>query len=206
MDDVPDPKPDLPGKDELDFALLQLGSSEGKKRGYLVPTANKLKLGDPLFILHHPGQQVMQLSLDTKAVKQVDGIGPRIRYRTNTIAGSSGSPCFTAELQLAALHQGTDPDGQKRRYNQGIPISAIAQILRDRWKNDPAKRASLPWLDSSKGSRRPSRGTFLVGAMSLISAAGVATGFGIGQRSRHRTLRISRQKPFARKHRNFQTE
>jgi hypothetical protein len=181
MDDVPDPKPDLPGRDELDFALLQLGNSEGKERGWLEPTALKLKPGDPLFILHYPGDQAMQLSLDTKAVQRVDGIGPRIRYRTNTIPGSSGSPCFTADLHLIALHQGTDPRKSNQQYNQGVPLSAIARILNDRWNDNPAKRASLPWLDSSKGIRRPPRGTFLFGAMSLISAAGVATGFGIGR-------------------------
>ena len=148
---------------------------------WLVPTAHKLGPSDPLFILHHPGDRVMQLSLDTKAVKQVDGIGPRIQYRTNTIAGSSGSPCLTADLQLVALHQGTDPKRSTRQYNQGIPLSAIARNLRARWNDDPAKRASLPWAGFTEKGCRTGRVALLMWTMFLIAVAEIATVFSIGR-------------------------
>jgi len=147
IDAAPDPKSGIPQEDDLDFALLRLQNPEGNGRGWLEPENRKLRPDDPLFILHHPGQDPMQLSLDTKAVLQVDGIGPRVRYRTNTIGGTSGSPCFSAELGLVVLHQGTDPQ-KKKEYNQRIPLSAVAKILRARWKDEPAKRALLPWIDS----------------------------------------------------------
>jgi V8-like Glu-specific endopeptidase len=50
----------------------------------------------------------------------------RVRYRTNTQPGSSGSPCFDQDWNLVALHQGNPPHHLRPLSNQGIPLSAIA--------------------------------------------------------------------------------
>ena len=52
----------------------------------------------------------------------------RIAYRTNTWFGSSGSPCFTIDWELVALHKGwfkaaDDPE----KPNKGVPFSLILQ-------------------------------------------------------------------------------
>ena len=52
------------------------------------------------------------------------GINPnrtRVHYRTNTRGGSSGSPVMTLAGDVVALHH----FGVRRRFNQGVPISAI---------------------------------------------------------------------------------
>jgi hypothetical protein len=95
--------------DNLDYALLRLASSPGKMpvnpsepsgqlRGWFkVPTGSlSLKSGDPLHIVQHPAGKPLQLALDTQAVIGPTGNGTRVRYRTNTEPGSSGSPCCDA--------------------------------------------------------------------------------------------------------------
>ena len=49
----------------------------------------------------------------------------RLRYRVDTEPGSSGSPCFTAQMDLVALHRGS----AEGLANQGVPFDAIAQAL-----------------------------------------------------------------------------
>ena len=46
----------------------------------------------------------MKLALDTKAVIGLNGNGTRLRYRTNTEPGASGSPVFTVDWSIVALH------------------------------------------------------------------------------------------------------
>jgi V8-like Glu-specific endopeptidase len=55
-----------------------------------------------------------------------------VTYRTNTLGGSSGSPCFNADLELIALHHGSDPDfhpAHTPEYNEGIPFDTILARL-----------------------------------------------------------------------------
>ena len=74
----------------------------------------------------------MKLALDTQAVVGLNGNGTRIRYRTNTDPGSSGSPVFTMDWDIVALHHYGDPNWQKPLFNQGVPIELIrARIVKD---------------------------------------------------------------------------
>jgi hypothetical protein len=61
--------------------------------------------------------------------------GTRVRYRTNTVRGSSGSPCFTPVFDVVALHHTGDPNfaaGHAPGYNQGVPMHLIAAHLKER--------------------------------------------------------------------------
>ena len=49
----------------------------------------------------------LKLALESNAVVNVTPT--RVQYRTNTLGGSSGSPCFTQKWELAALHHRGDP-------------------------------------------------------------------------------------------------
>jgi len=71
----------------------------------------------------------MKLALDTQAVVGLNGNGTRIRYRTNTDPGSSGSPVFTMDWDIVALHHYGDPNWQKPLFNQGVPIELIRQHI-----------------------------------------------------------------------------
>jgi V8-like Glu-specific endopeptidase len=132
--------------DKLDYTLLRLDTSPGKMsvnpreangqlRGWFkVPTGEvSLKPGDPLHIVQHPDARPLQLALDTEAVIGLTGNGTRVRYRTNTEPGSSGSPCCDANWNLVALHHVGDPKygplSNKGEWNQGVLFDAIVKRL-----------------------------------------------------------------------------
>lgn len=146
---VPEPKPETPAPDELDHALLRLAAAAGhdpvggrgepgaQKRGWVeMPKAvHQFVAGSALFIVQHPKGAPLQLALDTDSVIGTNANTTRVRYRTNTEPGSSGSPCFDQDWQLVALHHLGDPEydpTHKPAYNQGIPILAIQQLLAER--------------------------------------------------------------------------
>lgn len=130
-----------PSAEELDYALLLLADPVGSEafrdrpaRGWmnLSEAAPAQAAGAPLLIVQHPDGAPMKLALDTNAVIGHFGSGRRLRYRTNTDPGSSGSPCLDLDWNLVALHHFGDPAWQKPQFNQGVPIALIAQRLRAR--------------------------------------------------------------------------
>jgi len=136
--------------DQLDYALLRVapdangssiggspvgGQDGGSPRGYLkVPVSPPALAPDqPIVIVQHPNGEPLKLAIDTNAIIGVTGT--RVRYRTNTEPGSSGSPVFDGHLQLVALHHAGDPDYSdlhNAEYNQGIPIELVKASIRDR--------------------------------------------------------------------------
>lgn len=149
VDDQPEPKTEVAGPDELDYALLRLDANVGSEpaggpaepgappRGW-VGVPNKpydFQPDSPLFIMQHPDADPLQLALDTRAVIGVNQNGTRVLYRTNTLPGSSGSPCFNQNWELVALHHSGDPNfapSHKPLYNEGVPFTAIVSLLQQR--------------------------------------------------------------------------
>ncbi len=132
-------KPDdpLPTTAELDYALLHLASRvgeqqvEGAPRGWIaLPKAGLPLAADaPILIVQHPQGTPMKLAMDTQAVIGLNGNGTRINYRTNTDPGSSGSPVFTMDWDIVALHHSGDPAWVNPTYNQGVPIELVRQRI-----------------------------------------------------------------------------
>lgn len=135
--------------DELDYALFRAAGEPGKSpvgghagpgvptRGWIAVSGDEpdLDVGRIGFIVQHPKGAPLKLAFG--AVTQVNDNRTRIRYDTNTEPGSSGSPVFDVDLKLLALHHAGDPDyARLARYNQGVPLSAILQLLTDRGKRD----------------------------------------------------------------------
>jgi Trypsin-like peptidase domain len=126
-----------PTGDELDFALLKLAEpighadAGGHSRGWIILPRNEVPLekGAPLLIVQHPDGAPMKFALDTDAVIGLNAGHTRLRYSTNTEAGSSGSPCFDMDFLLAALHHYGDPAWQSPKFNQGIPAHLIRQKI-----------------------------------------------------------------------------
>ncbi len=120
----------------LDFALLRLAESAGDERGYVRVGAGApgLEVDAPLFIVQHPEAKPLKLAFDTKSILSV--AETRVRYRTNTEPGSSGSPCFDVDWNLIALHHSGDPAYANPAWNEGIPIGAIVDCLSEHGMGD----------------------------------------------------------------------
>jgi hypothetical protein len=131
------PDEPLPGPAELDYALLRLATRIGDQqvagapRGWIALPKAVLPLpaDAPILIVQHPEGAPMKLAMDTQAVIGLNGNGTRIRYRTNTEGGSSGSPAFSMDWDLVALHHYGDPQWQHPLFNQGVPIDLIRRRI-----------------------------------------------------------------------------
>jgi V8-like Glu-specific endopeptidase len=124
--------------DLLDFALLKLGESVGldeqeqQRRGWVaVPAeASRPARDEPLIIVQHPLGQPMKIALDTSSVIGLNPSGNRLQYKTNTEPGSSGSPCFTIDWKLIAIHGASATAKGGGDVNQGTPIDLVAASIR----------------------------------------------------------------------------
>ncbi|WP_433125330.1 effector-associated domain EAD1-containing protein [Micromonospora sp. CA-240977] len=148
----------LPGPDELDVALVRLAEPAGvdavgragalpdaPRRGWLTASGHDdaLAADRPLIMLQYPGRDPLQLAFGT--VLDVNANGTRVRHRVNTQRGSSGSPCFSADLTLVALHIAGDPDLRQEHdptHNIAVPMAAI----RDRLRRDGLAELVFPAL------------------------------------------------------------
>ena len=132
-----------PASDELDYALLRLDAragddalDEGVTRGWIQApaAAHDFATSPALYIVQHPNGHPMQVAIDSHSV--IKSSATRVRYTTTTEKGSSGSPCFSADWDWVALHHSGDPkywkEGKKPEYNQGIPVTAIVKLLKQR--------------------------------------------------------------------------
>jgi V8-like Glu-specific endopeptidase len=91
----------------------------------------------PLMIAQHPDGKPLKLAVDTDSVIGLNPTGTRVRYATNTEAGSSGSPVFDLEWNLVALHHFGDPAYEHPpSYNQGVPIDLIQKRIAAQGKAD----------------------------------------------------------------------
>ncbi len=133
VDEEPPPKAYEPGTDALDYAFLRLADPVGEEvaadeaRGFVALPEDPppLTVGGPVFIVQHQGGQVMSLAMKTDSIVEINDARTRVRHRTNTLGGSSGSPCFDSDWNLIALHHSGDPTKIKPEYNEGIPIQTI---------------------------------------------------------------------------------
>ena len=148
--DIVDDPSIVPGEEELDYALLRVEGEPGNNpvsarnaepgapvRGFIqVPSVGMaLAISDPVMIVQHPKGDPLKLAFDTNSITAVNGNRTRVRYRTNTEGGSSGSPAFDVNWNLLALHHAGDPDAKPAtlaRWNQGVPIDTIRALITKR--------------------------------------------------------------------------
>jgi hypothetical protein len=131
------------GAEYLDYALLRLdryvgaepiggsrGDSSGARRGWIDVSRGSGNLEpSPIYILQHPRGEPLKVAIDTEGIVGVNPSGTRMSYRVDTEPGSAGAPCFSAEWNLIAMHQGRR---QQTGLGVGIPIDAIVQQLQQR--------------------------------------------------------------------------
>ena len=97
---------------------------------YRLTNSDAFNLLNLSLIVQHPKGEPMKLALDTEAIIAANAGMTRLRYKTNTDPGASGSPCFSMDWDIVALHHYGDPAWQRLpEFNQGIPIHLIQQRL-----------------------------------------------------------------------------
>ena len=127
-----------PTEKELDFAVLRLDSPvgdeliDGKPRGWFkINDARRPSKNDAVLIVQYPLDRPLSMSMGAVVDDDRDGLAFRIHYAASTHEGSSGSPVFSSELELVALHHAGDPDADRpAEFNQGIPIGLIFRWLK----------------------------------------------------------------------------
>ncbi len=117
--------------DKLDYALLRLtepvaARESGKPRGWfrLPLDSPVVALRDFIVIPQHAEAHPLQIAWGSVVAFP----GTRIRYDTTTAQGSSGSPCFTADLDIVGLHHAAEAK-HNPAYNQAVPLRLVARDL-----------------------------------------------------------------------------
>jgi hypothetical protein len=141
----------LPAPDELDYAMIRLQGTPGldpvgasvtpgsARRGWVTIRQQPYAFtpNTPLMVMQHPDAAPLKLALDMSGIVALNGNQTRVTYTVNTEGGSSGSPCFSTDWELVALHHSGDPNFDRRdkpTCNQGIPFAAILALLTKRGK------------------------------------------------------------------------
>jgi hypothetical protein len=140
VDKKADPGGEVPSTGELDYALLRLDTPIGDrpvgrgddgdwvKRGWIELAPNEAPEKDAgLIIVQHPDGQPIKFAWDD--MLGTNGNKTRLRYQTNTMPGSSGSPCFDVGWRLVGLHHMGDNNYDEfhaPQWNQGVTMTAIA--------------------------------------------------------------------------------
>lgn len=136
----------------LDYAVVRLaepagaqaigpdpGAAGADRRGWYALSAapRAFDPDEPILIVGHPLRRPLQISFASPGGAVSTAHANRVRYQTNTEAGSSGSPVFDRAWNPVALHHASGPapleaDGlvvEDGRFNQGIPLALIAAEL-----------------------------------------------------------------------------
>jgi endonuclease G len=108
----------------LDFALVavdplaQDGQTILEQFGYhrLVPQPNKIREGECMTIVQHPGGERRQFSIRENRLCRI--LDQFIWYQSDTAPGSSGAPAFNDSFQVVALHH----SGAANRNDQGLYV------------------------------------------------------------------------------------
>jgi endonuclease G len=99
--------------------------------GYLELNHNADPLpGEYVNIIQHPNGGTKQIVLTANEVTEVIS-NKHVRYTTDTMPGSSGSPVFNDLWQVIAIHHSGGSTDQKYYWNEGVLMSAIEEDAKE---------------------------------------------------------------------------
>jgi hypothetical protein len=112
--------------------MVKLKGDPNAEFGFVVLERVEPQLGGTVHIVQHPDAGPKQVN--DGPILEFAGSGRRIRYRADTLPGSSGSPVFNNRWQVVGLHHGSatsrDPaTGKSVECNQAIDIRALLEGL-----------------------------------------------------------------------------
>ncbi len=111
---------------EFDYAIYRLEKVPAGKRGYFKARAYQFNsIREPVSVLGHPQGKPQAFAFGV--VFDNNSFFGRVAYTANTSPGSSGSPVFTENWDLVAVHH----HGETNVNNHGIPMAAILKDLKD---------------------------------------------------------------------------
>lgn len=121
------------GFDEhLDFAVLRLGLTVGRERGYYELDSNRVPIvngaGAQVVLFQHPNGQPLSKSPGTGSKLWPSKYRTRLRHDANAAGGSSGGLLLDNEFKPIGLHQCGYYDAlNKPLFNGAIPTFCIAK-------------------------------------------------------------------------------
>lgn len=115
-----------------DWTAVKVQGTPNKKWGALPLARANPQKDDWINIVQHPGGGPKQIALYDNLIVYVDD--KVVQYLTDTLPGSSGSPCFDSEWKVIALHHSggwlREPGAKERYYrNEGIHINKVIDGL-----------------------------------------------------------------------------
>ena len=122
--------------EELDFALVAVRASRQELGQFgfnrLIEAEGKAIVGDFVTIIQHPGGEKKQVALrENRIVALLDSF---VHYETDTEPGSSGSPVFSDDWEVVALHHASVPAPDHTELggivNEGIRVSSLLRFIR----------------------------------------------------------------------------
>ncbi|MCB0138661.1 MAG: trypsin-like peptidase domain-containing protein [Caldilineaceae bacterium] len=119
-------------KEKHDWTAVRVQGDPNAKWGALPLASVSPAKDDWVNIIQHPAGGPKQIALYDNLIVYVDE--NRVQYLTDTLPGSSGSPCFDSNWNVIALHHSggwlREPNSKERHYrNEGIHINRVIEGL-----------------------------------------------------------------------------
>jgi hypothetical protein len=121
---------------KLDYVVLKVNGTPGEdwvgraknspKRSWVKLDRAAAQVNDPLMILQHPDGERLQYAMGS--VTKVDNTARRLVHNASTKNGSSGSPCFSGNWAVVALHH----YGDQKAGNRSVLFPAVLDELKGR--------------------------------------------------------------------------
>lgn len=158
----------------LDFTLVAVEETNPEDakvadRGQipLLGPSGKAVVGERVSVIQHPNGDPQKVAVHDNKVTDIDG--PFLHYRTDTMGGSSGSPVFNINWDLAALHHAAVANA-----NEGIRISAIVAKLQEIFSEESTSNTIDHTLMAEVLSKSPVRSNSTAPGPMATSAASPA--------------------------------
>jgi endonuclease G len=121
--------------EQLDFALVAVKAMPEELAPFgfnrLIEAEGKAIVGDFVTIVQHPGGEKKEVALRDNRI--VDVLDLFLHYETDTKPGSSGSPVFSDQWEVCALHHASVPAPEHGELgaivNEGIRVSRLLKFI-----------------------------------------------------------------------------